>query len=62
MRFTTILLLFIVALVQGKHYMLYSKPASELYLYDSYFGSKHLCSSDFALELRNGSKTNNSSM
>ncbi len=56
MRFITFLL-FIIAMVQGKHYILYSKPASELYIYDSYFCSKHLCSTDFAMQLRNGTKT-----
>lgn len=52
MRAITILLFF-VALVQSKHYLLYSKPANELYKYDSYFSSKHFHSADFAMPLRN---------
>lgn len=60
MRFFAFIL-FMMTLVECKHYLLYSKPANELYLYDSYFCSKNLCSTDFALQLRNATKSRGNS-
>lgn len=47
-----------IGLASAKHFLLYSRPAHEMQTYNSYFASKHLCSTDFAIKLRNDTHTN----
>lgn len=47
-----------IGLASAKHFLLYSRPAHEMQTYNSYFASQHLCSTDFALKLRNDTRTN----
>ena len=47
-----------IGLASAKHFLLYSRPAHEMQTYNSYFASQHLCSTDFAIKLRNDTRTN----